>query len=54
MSYGHDIPRELQYNGTRIINACQRYAFEIPDQAVKPKHLDQVIYKTRQDKSSHT
>ncbi len=54
MSYGHDIPRELQYNGTRIINACQRYAFEIPDQAVKPKHLGQVIYKTRQDKSSHT
>lgn len=54
MSYGHDIPRELQYNGTRIINACQRYDFEVPDRAVKPKHLGQVIYKTRQDKNSHT
>ncbi|MDQ9751126.1 metallophosphoesterase, partial [Acinetobacter baumannii] len=27
MSYGHDIPRELQYNGTRIVNACQHYSF---------------------------
>lgn len=51
MSYGHDIPRELQYNGTRIVNACQRYSFELPDRAVKPQHLGQVIYKTKPAKS---
>jgi len=51
MSYGHDIPRELRYKGTRIINACQRYSFEVPDRTVKPQHLGQVIYKTRPVKS---
>ena len=48
ISYGHDIPREIEYNGTRIINAYERYTIEIPDRSVKAKHLNQVIYKTRQ------
>lgn len=48
MSYGHDIPRELCYNGTKIINAYERYTIELPDRPVKPKHLGQVIYKTKQ------
>ena len=51
LSYGHDIPRELQYNGTRIVNACQRYSFEVPDREVKPQYLGQVIYKTKPAKS---
>ena len=51
LSYGHDIPRELQYNGTRIVNACQRYSFEVPDRVVKPQYLGQVIYKTKPAKS---
>ena len=47
ISYGHNIPREIEYNGTRIINAYGRYTIEIPDRPVKVKHLNQVIYKTR-------
>lgn len=49
MAYGHNIPRELEHNGTRVINACQRYVFEIPEGSVKKlQDRDQVIYKTRQ------
>ena len=47
ISYGHDIPREIDYNGTKVINAYERYTIEVPDRQVKPKHLNQVIYKTR-------
>lgn len=47
ISYGHDIPREIEYNGTRIINAYERYTIEIPDRPVKVKDLNQVVYKTR-------
>lgn len=50
MSYGHDIPRVLEYGSTRIINAYERYTIELPDRPVKPKQLGQVIYKTRQKK----
>ena len=47
MSYGHEIPRELDYNGTKIINACERWVFEIPDREFSPKECGQVLYKTR-------
>jgi len=47
MSYGYEIPREIEYGGTRIINAYQRYTVSLPDRQVKPRHLGQVIYKTR-------
>ena len=47
MSYGHDIPREIAYNGTRVINAYERYTIEIPDRPVKPKELYRVVYRTR-------
>ena len=46
-SYGHDIPREIEYNGSRIINACERYVFEIPDADYDLRHHGEVIYKTR-------
>lgn len=46
-SYNHQIPRVIEYQGTQILNACERYVFEIEDRPVKPKHLYQVIYKTR-------
>ena len=48
MTYGNEIPRELEYNGTRVINAYERYVIEIPDREVPLKQLGQVIYKTRQ------
>ena len=46
-NYGQNVPREIDYNGTKIINAYERYTLEIPDREVKPKHFGQVIYKTR-------
>lgn len=47
MSYGHSIPREIDYNGTRVINAYERYTIEIPEGQYKLKDWNQVIYKTR-------
>lgn len=46
-AYGHDIPREIDYNGSKVINACERYAFEIPDKPYDLKRHGEVIYKTR-------
>ena len=37
------------YNGPTLINATERYTFEIPDRPVDGKQLGQVIYKTRQN-----
>ena len=48
ISYGHDIPREIDYNGCKVINAFERYTIEIPDQPFDLKDYGQVIYKTRQ------
>ena len=47
MSYGHNIPREIDYNGTKVINAYERYTIEIPEGDVKVRDLNQVIYKTK-------
>lgn len=48
MTYGRNIPREIDYNGSKVINAYERYAFEIPDRQFPLKQFGQVIYKTRQ------
>ena len=53
-SYDHRLPREIQYQDTRILNACQRYVFEIPDREIPLKQMYQVIYKTRRPAESHT
>lgn len=29
MRYGAQLPREIDYNGTRIINACERYVLDV-------------------------
>ena len=47
MSYGHDIPREIDYNGTKVINAYERYTVEVPDKPYDLRRHGQVIYKTR-------
>lgn len=47
VTYGQNVPREIDYNGTKIINAYERYTFEIPDRPVPGKKFGQVIYKTR-------
>ena len=51
-SYGHQIPREIDYNGSRIINACERYVFEIPDRSYELRHHGEVIYKTRRKREA--
>ena len=50
MSYDHKIPREMDHNGTKIINAYERYTIEIPEGEYKLRHWNQVIYKTKQKK----
>lgn len=47
MSYGHDIPRVIQYGDTKIINAYERYTLTIPQRQTPVKELGQVIYKTK-------
>ena len=48
MSYDHTIPREMVYNGTKIINAYERYVLEIPDEPFPEKYRGQLIWKTPQ------
>ena len=46
-SYGHEIPRAIDWGDTKILNACGQYSFEIPDREFHPKDYGRVIYKTR-------
>ena len=46
MTYGCNTPRELDYNGSKIINAYERYIIEIADRPYPLKQHGQVIYKT--------
>ena len=50
MSYGHNIPREIDYNGTTIINAYERYVIDVPNVSFPEKQRNEVIYKTRRKK----
>ena len=47
MSYDHKTPREMEYHGTKIINAYERYTIEIPEGQYQLRDWNQVIYKTR-------
>ena len=47
MNYGPGIPRVMEYNGTQVINAYERYAFEIPDREFSLKSYGRILYKTR-------
>lgn len=46
MSYGHNIPREIRYKDTTIINAYERYVVEIPEGNFPEKRRNEVIWKT--------
>lgn len=50
MTYNHTVPRVIEHQGTKIINAYERTVLEIPDREFPAKHFGQVIYKTRQKK----
>ena len=54
MNYNHEIPREMEHQGTRVVNAFERYTIEIPDRDVKMKDYCQVLYKTRVKKDRDT
>ena len=47
MTYGQNTVREIDYNGTTVVNAFERYIIEIPDRPHPLKDHGQVIYKTR-------
>ena len=44
MTYGQDIPRTQEYNGTTIINAYERYTLELPDLEVPEKKKNKLIW----------
>ncbi len=46
-SYGQSTVRELEYKGSRIINACGRYVLEIPEGIFPERQRGQIIWKTR-------
>ena len=47
MTYGHNIPREIEYRGTRIVNCTERYVLDIPDAEYPPEQKGRVIWKTK-------
>lgn len=44
MTYNHQVPRTMEYNGTTVINAFERYTLEIPDVEVPEKKKDKLIW----------
>ena len=54
MTYGHNIPREMEHEGTKVVNAFERYVIEIPDRDVKMNDYCQVLYNTRVKKERDT
>ena len=46
VTYGQNVPREIEYNGTRVINAYERYIIEVPERPHRLRDHGQVIYKT--------
>lgn len=47
VTYGQNVPREIEHNGTTVVNAYERYTVEIPEGPHHLKDHGQVIYKTR-------
>lgn len=47
MSYHTTLPRVRDYNGTTLVNTCERYDLIVPDVPVPAKERGQVIWKTK-------
>ena len=47
LRYNIGLPRERNYQGTRLINASERYVLEIPDRAIPEEEKNRLIWKTR-------
>lgn len=43
LRYGYDAQRIHDYNGTQVVNAYERYCFDLPDRDVPAKQLGRVI-----------
>jgi len=50
MRYGREHVRQRQYGSTTIINASERYAFEIPDKPFPEKHRNRLLWKNGEPK----
>lgn len=46
LRYG-DRERVREYNGTTLINTCERYVLEIPDRAVTERRRNRLMWRTR-------
>ena len=47
LRYGLDQPREHTYKNTKVINACERFVFDIPDRPVPAGKWNQLIWAKR-------
>ena len=45
MTYGHNMPRVRDYNGTTLINAYERYTLELPDRDYPAKQRNELVVK---------
>lgn len=54
LRYSHGLPREHSYNGTRVINVCERYTLEVPEKEHPQKHHNELQWKTRPPKTPTT
>ena len=45
MTYGHNMPRVRDYNGTTLINAYERYTLELPDRDFPAKQRNELVVK---------
>lgn len=50
MNYSQDRGRTMEYHGTTVVNAWQRYELELPDRQVPEHKRDRMIWHTREPK----
>lgn len=43
LGYSHDSQRVREHNGTQVVNAFERYCFDIPDRDFPAKHTGRII-----------
>lgn len=47
LRYGQENTRNMEYNGSHVVNVCPRYTLEVPNGDYNPKDRFRVIWKTR-------
>ena len=47
LRYGQENTRNMEYNGSHVVNVCPRYTMEVADRDYDPKDRFRVIWKTR-------